>query len=68
MKQLNIKNIQKDILNQCKEIALTEKYQTAPLRVYIIIRNEIGINRNIKDIVNLGYPEDLVIAIKNEVL
>jgi len=59
MKKLIIKDIPKRTLDLCKEVALNEKYETAPLKIYKDIRMAFTANKTIDELA-LKYPLELV--------
>lgn len=67
MIKLNINKIDNKVLEQCRNIAEDSKYETAPVRIYEDIRNAFCIAKSVEDIVSMGFPLDLVEAIKKEV-
>ena len=61
------KNIKKDTLRMCKEVADECKYQTAPMTMYLKIRGYFTIAKTIDNIVEEnGYNRELVENVYNE--
>jgi len=66
MNKFNPDKVGKLTLKLCKELAETEQYTTAPLRVYQNIRTQFTIAKTVTEIVEMGYPLELVELIYNE--
>ena len=66
MNKFNPDKVGKITLKLCKEIAETQEYLTAPLGVYQNIRTQFTIAKTIDEVVDMGYPLELVELIHNE--
>jgi len=66
MNKFNPDKVGKTTLKLCKEIAENKQYATAPLRVYQDIRTQFTIAQTVNQVIELGYPQELVELIYNE--
>ena len=66
MNKFNPDKVGKTTLKLCKEIVENEQHITAPLRVYKNIREQFTITKTVTEIVEMGYPQELVELIYNE--
>ena len=66
MNKFNPDKVGKTTLKLCKEIAENEQYATAPLRVYKNIREQFTIAKTVTEIVEMGYPLELIELIQSE--